>query len=372
MRILHLTLSFETGGRRVAIENLVAGLKTKGHDCYLACTTHLGCDENLLSSLFSAHIALQQKSTFSGRTVGLLRDFCAKNAIDIIHTHDAASLLLASRAGMFRKQRPAAVTTFHRSLGFETESLKGKLRNGLALTNCDQVITASSERREHYVNQNFVDEQKVCVIPLGIDTERFSHVPSDRSAVRSDLGIANEDFVFGAVGHFGLEKGIDVVIEAFLNLPSTIRDQSWLLIAGKGDSADEARIKNLLSGNRGAERVKLLGFRRDAHRLMSAFDTFVHGARIEAFGLVLVEAMSASLPVLAPRTGGIPDIVVDEVGAMYPPGNWEALTILMQRVVEDSSYREAAANAAQRRAQELYSIGRYAEDHIQLYKTVSS
>ena len=123
MNVLHLTLSFEPGGRRVAIENLALGLKELGVASFLCCTDSLGCDETRLEQYFSAHAVVGRGELFDRSATHRLTAFVRQHDIDIIHTHDAASLFTAALASQATRQAPL-ITTFHRSLGFETEKLR--------------------------------------------------------------------------------------------------------------------------------------------------------------------------------------------------------------------------------------------------------
>lgn len=115
-----------------------------------------------------------------------------------------------------------------------------------------------------------------------------------RSRLRSAYDIADDTWVFGALGRIERSKGFDRLIDAFQHaqLPN-----ARLVIVGQGPGLAPLR-------QRGDPRILLPGFSAQPQDWMMAFDCFVSPARSEPFGLVFLEAMQAGLPVLATRTQG--------------------------------------------------------------------
>ena len=108
-------------------------------------------------------------------------------------------------------------------------------------------------------------------------------------------------------------------------------------------------------------------------RWFQGFDLFVHGARQEAFGLVLAEAMSSGLPIVAPNVGGIPDVVRDGVtGKLVEPDNPTALAEGVALLIGCPDTRERMSREAQRIASIEFTGRRYAERHVQLYRSLIS
>src|SRR5581483_3864765 len=129
-----------------------------------------------------------------------------------------------------------------------------------------------------------------------------------RRAVRNELGLDQDVTLFGVIGHFGPEKGVDVAIRAFQALAGrSLPGPVALVIFGDGPQRPE--LENLVRSVAAPGPVCFAGFRRDIHRCLQAIDALLHAPRLEAFGLVLIEAMATGIPVIASRTGGIPDLV---------------------------------------------------------------
>jgi glycosyltransferase involved in cell wall biosynthesis len=123
------------------------------------------------------------------------------------------------------------------------------------------------------------------------------HPARDRAAARRSLGLAPDDFVVGSIGRLDPVKGVPALVDVFL---ATDLAGAKLVIIGTGDMEPALRARAADSGGR----VVIAGFRADARDLYPAFDLFVLNSNVEPFGLVILEALDAGLPVVATATDG--------------------------------------------------------------------
>jgi glycosyltransferase involved in cell wall biosynthesis len=120
-----------------------------------------------------------------------------------------------------------------------------------------------------------------------------------------------------------------------------------------------------------ANRIVFAGRRADIERWFAAMDVFVHAPRLEAFGLVVAEAMATGLPVVATRVGGVPDMVREDVnGLLVDSEQPNRLADAMERLLLDGELRERYGGAGRRIAESEYSAELYARRHLQLYEDV--
>lgn len=156
--------------------------------------------------------------------------------------------------------------------------------------------------------------------------------PDARADLRSEWVIAPEAFVFGALGRVEASKGLDVLLEAWQR--AELPDDARLVIVGQGTAWEALR--------QAAPRSVLMpGFSPRARDWLQVFDVFVSAARSEPFGLVLLEAMDAGLPVVASASQGASHLA-EVIGApLLPVGDADALA---------QALREAYAEKPPRRA----------------------
>lgn len=210
---------------------------------------------------------------------------------------------------------------------------------------CNSEYTAEKIRAVYRV-----DPARVTVIHKAVDTEAFrrpSRLPPDPRPHRAQ----GARLVF--VGSDWKRKGLDVLLEA-LEAVATVTPPVSLAVIGP-DPRDSA-LRTLLDTGRVADRVDLVGrARREAvacHLWHS--DIFVLPSRREAFGVAVLEALTAGLPVVAADAGGIPEIVRSgEEGLLVQPDRADDLATALLRLLGNRSLREAMGEAGCLRAREF-------------------
>ncbi len=120
-----------------------------------------------------------------------------------------------------------------------------------------------------------------------------------------------------------------------------------------------------------ADRVRFAGFRSDLPALLPGVDVVVHPAQREGLGVALLEAMSAGVPVVASRAGGIVDVIRDGVdGLLVPPGDGTALAAALDRMLADEPWRRAIGSAARQRIADRFSTAAMCAGNLAVYRKV--
>jgi glycosyltransferase involved in cell wall biosynthesis len=198
-----------------------------------------------------------------------------------------------------------------------------------------------------------------------INTDRFRPDETARAAVRAWLGAEN-NFVVLAVAYLIHAKGIDVLLQALVELPAAI--VVWVVGDGPEQPALEALAREL-----GVEqRVRFLGEQARVEPYMQAADCFVCPSRwAEAAGLVNLESQAVGLPVVASRVGGIPEYVEDgHTGLLFPAGDHRALAGCVRGLHEGPEKRQAMGAAARALVVERFSPAACLESYLSLYRSV--
>jgi len=138
-----------------------------------------------------------------------------------------------------------------------------------------------------------------------------------KQSLRDELGLNPAQLLVGAVGRLDASKGMDLLVTAFKQYAPT---DAVLAILGEGKQ--RAELEELAAGD---PRIHLLGFRRDVDAALQCMDLFVSPSREESFGLAILEAMKAGLPVLSTATEGPRELLRDQPGVLVPINQAPAL-----------------------------------------------
>ena len=194
--------------------------------------------------------------------------------------------------------------------------------------------------------------ERVRLQPLGVDVTQFHPGRADRLAVRRRLGLDPDTRLLVFAGRAAREKNL----EALLGAAELLDDRYRLLLIGAG--------RDLWPQGRAI----CLDYERDARqlaRLLASCDAFVHANDQEPFGLVVLEAMAAGLPVVGPSRGGIAELIDDAVGQIAqdvtPAGLAEAIQTLFSRDLR------ALSLAARERALSHHSWERTFDGLMRIY-----
>jgi glycosyltransferase involved in cell wall biosynthesis len=208
------------------------------------------------------------------------------------------------------------------------------------LESIDGVI-AISRMVERALIAGGVARESVRTIYSGLPPRKGEGPAPDRSATCRALGVPGDAVLLGTVAHLFPRKGYDVMLRA---LPSLIRQVPSVhyLIIGTGERAYEQQLKALASQLGIAERVHFVGFQDDVTSLLSVLSLYVHPARMEGFGIAVVEALAAGKAVVATRVGGVPEVIEDgETGLLVDSDRPEELTEAIVSLLRDDARRKA-------------------------------
>ena len=186
---------------------------------------------------------------------------------------------------------------------------------------------------------------------IDIQAVQASQVP--RAEARADLGLSADGFVIGNVGRLHPDKDQTTLIQGFAKALAHLPADSQLVIMGKGRLDQD--LKELAKELGVAEQVKFLGQVPDARCYFRAFDVFALSSDHEPFGMVLLEAMAAGVPLLATACGGAKE-VVEGVGILFPLGDADHLAQGLQHLAQlDDAQRLACAQLMLARLHDRFS-----------------
>jgi len=277
---------------------------------------------------------------------------------DVIHAHLAyptglAACRIAKEAGT-----PCVVTVHGWDIN-RVPVLRAKYRERVqeCLLSADMVLAVSRALYDSVIRLAPAARARVAYIGTDIDrgARNPAHAPRDPRCLQ---------IVF--VGNLVRNKGVHVLLDAFLGF-----DRGVLTFVGDGPERNALEKRARKFG--ATERVRFLG--RCPHdvtmRWIAASDLLVLPSFIEGLGMVLVEAAVCGTPVVASRTGGIPEVVQDKVtGLLVPPGDADALRQAISWVADHPTDACTLAANAQAHVMERFDIGKNVDALIADYRRV--
>jgi glycogen(starch) synthase len=263
---------------------------------------------------------------------------------DLVHGHDW--LVAVACDHLAKRFRCPYITTIHateygRHQGWvenHPQSYIHGVERWMA-NRADRVITCSHYMRGHVADIYDLDEERVSVIPNGIDPLDLQPV-DDLETLRSRFAAPDDKLVL-LVGRLVYEKGFQLALEA---LPGVIDEVGGVrfLVAGSGTHEDELRKQARALGLE--EHGTFLGWIGDdvLHSLYRISDLCVIPSLYEPFGLVALEAMASGCPCIVADTGGLREVVPggERVGLRFRGGDAEHLGVMVERMLTDAPLRE--------------------------------
>ncbi len=242
--------------------------------------------------------------------------------------------MIMRKLGLFNG---ALILSFH---GLDVEAVRshgvfGKLLWRYLLNNSDRIVTCSADLATRLKLAAPYITTGIEVIHNGIDEEEFR-----TESLRVADPIADRDPYILNVATFERKKGQDVLLDAFFALDQRFSEYQLILVGADGLFLDDIRTR---IDNEDTEAGRKVSIVIDAPHstvleIMAGASIFVLPSRAEPFGIVLLEAGLSSVPVIASRIGGIPEIIThDENGILVEPDNVQELRIALEMLLSNTA-----------------------------------
>lgn len=334
--IVHLARSLESRGHRV---HIIA----PASDGRASAEGFINASASVIAFPFAGSIA---RITLSPRLYRRIKGILQSGAYDVLHLHEPLTPALPLAVLRHRDLVPHAIAvgTFHAYREVSRTYYYGKPLLRRFFKRLDGCIVVSEAARQYHMRYFPAD---YVVIPNGIDSMRFAD-----PHLRPPEPFADGRPTVLFVGRLERRKGLRFLLEAFARIQERC-PEARLLVVGAFGKAEKApyvaqawalRLRN----------VRFIGYVPDEElpRYYRAATVFCAPAiGMESFGIVLLEAMAAGVPVVATDIPGYNEVVEHGVqGFLVPPEDPEALAEALLRVLEDPDLRARMGEAGRRRA----------------------
>jgi len=223
-----------------------------------------------------------------------------------------------------------------------------------------------------------IEEAKIKLIPNGVDLERFKTVQANYNEIRKKYNVDDNKFIFLCVGRNHPKKNYITLLKAteilykkksqeFVVIVAGLQTEDLLPTAKELGITEVLKVAGSLTKDTNINAIPQLPS-DDLIKLYKAADAFVFPSLIETFGIVLVEAMAAGLPIITPDAPGCRDVIrYGKDGLMVQPDSVDKLAEAMFSVMNDQEIREDLAQKSITRAED-FSWDKVVESYISIYK----
>lgn len=269
-----------------------------------------------------------------------IREHKINLAVTIFESSDLWAAPIARAAG-------CKVVSYRRDMGIQ-RTRKHRLAYRILTGLFDRVLAVSDGVRDWTIEHDALDPRKVVTVAGGVPTFKPAPLPKEV------LGFSNNRFTVLTVANLRKEKGIDLLVSAAKYVASKRPEVLFVVAGGAADPTFAASVEQEINQSGLIETVKLLGFQKQIHPLLSSADIFVLPSRTEGLSNALLEAMSAGLPCVATNVGGNRQALGD-AGLIVPPESI-AIAEAILRLASDCELRGRFSAASKKRVQENFSI----------------
>ena len=330
LRILHSEAATDFGGQEHRIFKEMMAMRNAGHHLEAVCQPHAELTLRLQGAGFVVHTMEMDGPMNFIRGVVNMRRILKHGRFDVLNTHSRRDTIICATAGRLAGT-PLIVRTRH---------LANRVNSLLSYTWLPHCVTTDS----HFVRSQLITKGVAPELIENIYTPVFKPAPIDQSTLRQELGLTAQDVVVGCVAALRPTKGHLELVRAMAPL-FLEKSHLHLVIVGSGGAIFSALTQQIAT--LGLEkRVHLMGRRDDVMNLMTGFDMFCMTTRLEASGMVYLEAACAKIPVIGTAVGGVPEMLVDgHSGFLVELDDDQSLRDIITKLSEDPELRKKMGRA---------------------------
>jgi glycosyltransferase involved in cell wall biosynthesis len=368
MRVLMMLSSIQMGGAERVLVDVLPYMKDLVD--IQVCTLNTLKDSPLVEQFEQTGVRRIDLGSRRLIDLGAMRRFAQTlrdEKIDIIHAQDQYTIINTMLVRRFLGV-PAVMT---RHVLFEpTDTLRESARARMVLFagrygGFARLIAVSDAVRERFSELAHVPTNRIETIYNGIDVDRFA-TRDRRAEKRAELGWDAAAPIIIMVAVLRRGKGHEVLFEALPKLQAAVPNVKIKLV---GDGELDATLRE--GAAQFGDMVEFMGQRMDVPELLGASDVLALPSWAEALPTVLIEAGAASLPVVATRVGGVPEIVTDgETGYIIPPGDSEQLADRLAMLLTQRERSLEMGQSAYQKVRAQFSLEKQAQETIALYERV--
>ena len=360
-KILHIDSESGWRGGEAQVLQLCIGLKTLDYDPLLVVSPQSALETRASNANLDV-VPMKMRSEYNVRTILRLRRLIKQEGIVLCHAHTAHAHSLAWGATAGTLAVPVVVS---RRVDF---SVGKNYFSRLKYQSPRVYFIAISHGVKQVLLKGGILEERIFVVPSGIDTDKFKDEVRTRQDFCSEFNLSPDTVIVGNIAHLADHKGQRYLVEAVPEVLGKCPNAVFFIV-GEGD--ERPALEQLIAKLDLRSKVILTGFREDVGYFLRAFDVFVLSSHLEGLCTSLLDALLMEVPVVATRTGGVPEIIEDSVtGLLVEVRNPHALAEGILRLIREPGLCQQFAKAGRERVLTRFTTQQMVRGTVAVYKQV--
>jgi D-inositol-3-phosphate glycosyltransferase len=311
------------GGLEINVLRLIKWLNERNLDITLFVTKDTKLYTAAQESLLNTVVINNHKKYFDFKEAYRFSRELKQHSIDTLFVCDNRDLDLAFLSKKMLRKKLKIVYHQQMQIGVGKKDIIHTMR----FSSIDHWISPLELLKKEVLEKTRVKAEKIAVIPLCIEIEKFITPKYTKAEARGKLALAESDFIVGIIGRIDPLKGQLFLVKAIQKLNQK-NVNIKLLIVGEPTVNDSnskkyfVDMQQYIEAQQLSEIVQIRSFTNDVSVFYNAVDVFALASEGETFGMVTIEAMLSQLPIIATNSGGTPEILnYGELGLLYAPQN---------------------------------------------------
>jgi glycosyltransferase involved in cell wall biosynthesis len=336
IRVMFLLTSMPIGGAETLLVNLIRSIDRKRIEPLVGCMKQ----KDVLGEVLAKEVPVFEgliNHKYDFAVAGRLSKLFVDNQIDTLITVGAGDKMFWGRIAARRARIPVVLSALH-STGWPDGV--GRLNRVLTRIT-DGFIAVARQHAQYQIEQEKFPQEKVFLIPNGIDTDRFVFDLHKRAQWRKKTGISPDAPVVGIVAALRPEKNHELFLDSAERVGKQIPEARFVII---GDGPEQNRLVQIAEKRGIADRVFFLGSTHDVPGVLSMIDVFGLSSHNEASPVSIMEALSCQRPVVATNVGSIDESVLEgKTGFLVAPGDGAEMARRWIEILNDPALQNSLA-----------------------------
>ena len=383
MRVCFISFEYPPnllGGAGTYAEIIVNGLERRGIEVFVITRGEQKDYDQKTFRVPTSNVPYLRRFFFMKPAMSLLRELNKVIKFDLVHFNEPHIILGKLRLPTvctvhstqvneikLKRAHPKTLETATDIGDLILKSPVGGICDVLTAHATDKIICPSPHLKRLIKSYCFVDEQKIHVIPNGIDLESIDKIMTHDIAVMSKYDLERDNYVL-FMGRLSVLKGVQYLIKAFSSIKKEY-SRLKLVIVGSGNF--ENHLRNLAHGVKDVVFTGYVDSLADKKLLYENCLAVAVPSLYEGLPMVVLEAMACRKAVIASDVGGIPMLIKHgENGFLVKPGDYKSLEKSIRTLLEDEDLRKSMGSCGRKLVAKEFTIDKMVDETLKIYKSL--